>query len=465
MSERESQHGHWSSRTMFILAATGSAVGLGNIWKFPYMAGEYGGGVFVLFYIFCVAIIGIPIMMAEIMLGRKGRHSPINTMRLVAEDEGRSKWWQALGWMGVVAGFLILSFYSVIAGWTLAYVFRVASGLFEGQTAAGVGSIFSEFVSDPERLLFWHTMFIVLTVYVVGGGVRHGLERAVKYLMPALLVILLLMVGYAMNTGYFAQGVKFMFYPNFEALKAEGAIKDAILGGMGQAFFSLSLGMGAIMAYGAYLPPKTSIASATISIALMDTLVALLAGLAIFPIIFANGLEPASGPGLIFKVLPIAFGQMPGGLIFGTLFFVLLVFAAWTSSISLVEPAVAYLVEKRSMSRRKAAGVCGVVAWVLGILTAFSFNIWSDVYPLGMFAVFKDKTFFDLIDFLTSNVLLPLGGVLVAVFVAWLMKRETSCNELNIKGMTCGYPLWRLLTRYVSPVLVLIIFIVGLLRL
>ncbi|GMQ96669.1 MAG: sodium-dependent transporter [Gammaproteobacteria bacterium] len=465
MSERESQHGHWSSRTMFILAATGSAVGLGNIWKFPYMAGEFGGGVFVLFYIFCVAIIGIPIMMAEIMLGRKGRHSPINTMRLVAEDEGQSKWWQALGWMGVVAGFLILSFYSVIAGWTLAYVFRVASGLFEGQTAAGVGSIFSEFVSDPERLLFWHTAFMVLTVYVVGGGVRHGLERAVKYLMPALLIILLLMVGYAMNTGYFAQGVKFMFYPNFEALKAEGAIKDAILGGMGQAFFSLSLGMGAIMAYGAYLPPKTSIASAAISIALMDTLVALLAGLAIFPIIFANGLEPASGPGLIFKVLPIAFGQMPGGSIFGTLFFVLLVFAAWTSSISLVEPAVAYLVEKRGMSRRKAAGVCGVVAWLLGIFTVFSFNIWSDVHPLGMFAVFKDKTFFDLIDFLTSNVLLPLGGVLVAVFVAWLMKRETSCNELNITGATCGYPLWRLLTRYVSPVLVLIIFIVGLLRL
>ncbi|MGD2056519.1 MAG: sodium-dependent transporter, partial [Gammaproteobacteria bacterium] len=322
-NQRVSIHGQWSSRLAFILAATGSAVGLGNIWKFPYIAGENGGGAFVLIYLVCIAVIGIPIMMAEVMIGRRGRQSPINTMRTLAAEEHASPHWQWLGWAGMLGGFLILSFYSVIAGWALAYVFRAGSGVFTGLTADGVQSIFTNLVSEPERLLAWHTIFMVMTMLVVARGVSHGLERAVRLLMPALFVLLVVLVGYAWNSGAFEQGLEFLFRPDFSSITANG-----VLIAMGHAFFTLSLGMGAIMVYGSYLPDNASIAKTSIAVSLMDTLVALLAGMAIFPIVFANGLEPDSGPGLIFQTLPIAFGHMEGGAFFGMLFFILLVFAA-----------------------------------------------------------------------------------------------------------------------------------------
>jgi neurotransmitter:Na+ symporter, NSS family len=353
MSSTTSIHGMWSSRLAFILAATGSAVGLGNIWRFPYTAGEYGGGAFVLVYLLCVAAIGVPIMMAEIMLGRRGRQSPINSMRALAREEAASPLWQLLGWVGILSGFLILSFYSVIAGWTLAYVFRAAGGLFSGVDAAGSEAMFSALVADPERLLAWHTVFMVMTALVVARGVSSGLEQAVRWLMPALFVLLIVMVLYAAQSGQFQAGLAYMFYPDFGRLGAR--FGEAILSAMGQAFFSLSLGMGAIMIYGSYLNSRASIGQNAAIIAGMDTLVALLAGMAIFPIVLANGLEPGSGPGLIFQTLPIAFGQMPGGSLFGALFFVLLVFAAWTSAISLLEPMVAWLVENRGLSRTRAA--------------------------------------------------------------------------------------------------------------
>ena len=359
MSEKKniSIHGQWSNRWAFILAATGSAVGLGNIWKFPYIAGEYGGGAFVLIYLFCVALIGIPIMMAEVMLGRRGRQSPINTMRTLAKEEGRHGIWSWIGWMGVLAGFLILSYYSVIAGWALAYVFRVGSGMLQAADSAGIQNIFTELVSDPEKLLAWHTMFLVMTMVVVARGVKQGLEKAVRFLMPLLLILLLILVGYAMNTGHFGDAVDFLFKPDFSKLTG-----GAILTAMGHAFFTLSLGMGAIMIYGSYLPENTSIARTSIIISVADTLVALLAGLAIFPIVFSfPELTPGAGPGLIFQTLPLAFANMPGGLIFGTLFFILIVVAAWTSSISLIEPAVAWLIENRGMTRVKAAVWCGLL--------------------------------------------------------------------------------------------------------
>jgi len=444
---RTSIHGEWSSRLAFILAATGSAVGLGNIWRFPYTTGEYGGGAFVLVYLLCVALIGIPIMMSEVMLGRRGRQSPINTMRTLAEEEGRHRAWQLLGWMGVLAGFLILSFYSVVAGWTLAYVFRTGSGVFQGATAEGVASIFAQLVSDPERLLAWHTIFMMMTIIVVSRGVKSGLEQAVRFLMPALLVLLVVMVGYAMNTGHFGEAVDYMFKPDFSKLTAEG-----VLSAMGQAFFSLSLGMGAIMIYGSYLSHDASIARTTIVIAVMDTLVAIVAGLAIFPIVFASGLQPQLGSGMVFKVLPIAFGSMPGGLFFGTLFFLLLVFAAWSSAISLLEPVVTWLVENRGMNRVMASALAGLMAWLLGVLSLLSLNVWSG------FKLF-DKTIIELMEYAAANIMLPLGGFLIAVFAAWVMSRRASEDELNMGANHLGYRIWQGLVRFVAPLAVILVLL------
>ena len=440
-----SAQGEWSTRLAFIFAATGSAVGLGNIWKFPYITGENGGGAFVLVYLLCIALIGVPIMMAEILLGRRGRQSPINTMRDLAKEAGAKPYWRWLGWLGVIAGFLILSYYSVIAGWAMAYFVRVSTGLFEGATSDGVSSIFGQFIADPEKLLAWHSLFMIMTMLVVARGVK-GLERAVRFLMPALLVLLLLLVVYAMEQGDFAQALNFLFSADFSKITSE-----SILTAMGHAFFTLSLGMGAIMVYGSYLPSKVSIGSTTLIIALADTAIALLAGLAIFPLVFANGLEPSSGPGLIFQTLPIAFGHMDYGSVFGGLFFLLLVFAAWSSSISLIEPAVAWLVENKNISRMRACVLSGMTTWLLGVGTVLSFNLTADV-------TLFDKTFFDLLDYLTANIMLPLGGLCIALFVGWVMSREDSRAELNMQG-NIFYNIWIFLLKYISPTAVLIVFL------
>ncbi|MEJ2692487.1 MAG: sodium-dependent transporter, partial [Candidatus Thiodiazotropha sp.] len=423
---------------------------------------ENGGGAFVLVYLLCIAVVGIPIMMAEIMLGRRGRQSPINTMTALSREEGRSRGWSLIGWGGVLAGFFILSYYSVIAGWALAYVVRAGANLFQGASAADVEAMFNGLVGDPEGVLAWHTLFMLMTMFVVAKGVKAGLEKAVTYLMPALFVLLLILVGYAVNTGYFLQGLDFLFTPNFEKLLYRCEVVagldqcevsgSPILVAMGHAFFTLSLGMGAIMVYGSYMPKKTSIAGSAMLIASLDTLVALVAGMAIFPIVFANGLQPAAGPGLIFQTLPIAFGAMPGGHLFGTLFFLLLVFAAWTSAISLIEPAVAWLVENRSMTRIRASVWIGVTGWLLGLGSVFSFNIWSgDEFKLfGM-------TFFDLLDYLAANIMLPLGGLLIAVFSGWTMTSMSSRDEFAMNES--AYRLWRFVIRYLSPPVVVIVFL------
>ncbi|MCG6967163.1 MAG: sodium-dependent transporter [Chromatiaceae bacterium] len=462
-SKRESVHGMWSSRAVFIMATVGSAVGLGNIWKFPYITGEYGGGAFVLVYLLCVALIGVPIMMAELLLGRRGRSSPISTMTRLAREEGSSPAWSLVGYSGVVAGFLILSFYSVIAGWALAYVFQAASGGLNGVSAEGSAKLFADLVGSPPRLLVWHTVFIVMTVAVVARGVRDGLERAVTILMPALFVMLLIMVGYAYLEGDFVRALDFLFDVNFakvfeictgsaEQLQCQFS-GEPVLVAMGHAFFTLSLGMGAIMAYGAYVPDRASITGATITIAVADTVVALLAGMAIFPIVFASGLEPSAGPGLIFQTLPIAFGNMPGGQWFGTIFFILLVFAAWSSSISLVEPAVAWLVDSRGWRRGTAAAVVGMLAWTLGIGSVLSFNVWSgeDYQLFG-------RTIFDLKDFLASNVMLPLGGLMIALFVGYGAGRHMALDELAIRRQQL-FDAWWLVIRFVSPVGIGIVFL------
>jgi NSS family neurotransmitter:Na+ symporter len=436
---------------MFTLAATGSAVGLGNIWKFPYIAGEHGGGAFVLVYLACLALIGVPIMMAEILIGRRGRQSPINTLQMLGREEDAGSHWGMVGFIGVAAGVIIISFYSVIAGWALAYVARMASGMFSGVTAAGSQSIFSALISDPERLLAWHTIFMVMTTLVVARGVRSGLEQAVKVMMPVLFFLLLLLTAYALNIGEFERSFRFLFQPDFSALSRGG-----VLIAMGHAFFTLSLGVGAIMVYGSYLPSRVSIAKAALVVALMDTLVALLAGVTIFAIVFANGLPVAAGPGLIFQTLPIAFGQMPGGLFFGTLFFVLLVLAAWTSAISLVEPAVAWLVENRALLRVRAAVVVGVIAWLLGIATVMSFSDWS--FRFRFAGEYRNTGVFDLLDILTSGIMLPLGGFSIALFAGWAMSRRSVRDELGGRD-GLAFRLWYLAIRYVAPLAVSLVFL------
>ncbi|MFM8330211.1 MAG: sodium-dependent transporter [Candidatus Methylumidiphilus sp.] len=446
MSAPAHVHAQWSSRLAFILAASGSAIGLGNIWKFPYLAGENGGGAFVLVYLLCAAGIGIPIMIAETLLGRRGRRSPINTMLSLAQEAKASPHWRWVGGVGVAAGFLVLSYYSVIAGWAMSYIFKINSALFEHIDAAGATRLFEAFKSSPEYLAIWHTLFMAATVFVVRKGVSSGLERLSGFMMPALLAMLLLLDVYAMTSGGFGQGFAFLFNPDFSKLTGSG-----VLVALGQAFFSLGLGMGSIMVYGAYLPAGVSIGRSSAFVVAADTVVALLAGLAIFPLVFANGLTPAMGPGLIFETLPIAFGQMPLGWLVGMVFFVLVFFAAITSAVALLEPAVAYLSENRHMDREKACFASGLTCWVLGLGTAFSFNIWADVKLFG-------KTIFELIDLLTAQIMMPVGGVLIAVFAGWVMAREHSEAELSLQDPR-HYDIWRILVRYVAPLGVGLVFL------
>jgi NSS family neurotransmitter:Na+ symporter len=443
---KKSIHGEWSSRFAFILAATGSAVGLGNIWKFPYITGENGGGAFVIVYLLCVLLIGIPIMMAETMLGRRSRQNPINTMMTLAEEAGADKNWHYLGWMGVIAGFLILSYYSVIAGWASAYVFKAFTGSFFGDDAAAIKGLFDDFIASPVQLIFWHSLFMLATMLIVVRGVNSGLEKAVRFLMPSLFVLLMLLVAYAMTTDSYDQGIKFLFTPDFSKLTANG-----VLTAMGHAFFTLSLGMGAIMIYGSYLPKDVSISKTVFLIAGADTVVALLAGIAIFPLVFESGLEPAAGPGLIFQTLPVAFGNMTGGWLFGILFFVMLVFAALSSSISLIEPAVAWLVENKDMSRKQACIWSGSITWLLGFGTIFSFNV------LAEFKIF-DRTIFQLLDYLTANLMLPIGGFCIAVFAGWIMKQQHTEQELGM-STPLGYQVWKILICYVAPAAVFFVFL------
>ncbi|AKO53463.1 transporter [Marinobacter psychrophilus] len=449
------KRGLWSSRFAFILAATGSAVGLGNIWKFPYITGENGGGAFVLVYLLCIAAIGLPIMMAEVLIGRRGGRSPVNSLKAIAGHDRLNPAWRMVGVIGVIAGFLILSFYSVIGGWAVSYVGTAASGQLTGQSADAIGAIFSDLLADPLTLLMWHTLFMALVMFVVAKGVRAGLERAVTLLMPALFLLLLTVVGYAMTTGEFGRAVTFLFQPDFSKLTTSG-----ILVALGHAFFTLSLGMAVMMAYGSYLPKGISIAKTSIAVCVIDTGVALLAGLAIFPIVFANGLEPGAGPGLIFQTLPLAFGQMPMGSLFGTLFFVLLIFAAWTSGISLLEPIVEWLEEQKGMNRTRSTLAAGFVCWLLGIASILSLNLWSDFAPLGWIGMLEGKTIFDLLDFFTANILLPLGGLLVAVFAGWVMSREAMEKELALSKPM--FRLWYITVRYITPVAVGAVFIYNL---
>ena len=447
MAKRLKQHAIWG-RGSFILAATGSAVGLGNIWKFPYITGENGGAAFVLLYLLCVALVGIPIMMAEIMIGRKGRANPVTAVSNISSDMGSTRLWSIIGWMGVLAGFLILSYYSVIAGWTLDYFVAALEGKFGGLNGESSNELFNNLLADQSRLVQWHTAFISMTALVLMFGVTKGLENAIRFMMPTLFVLLLILVGYAFTTGEMLTSFRFMFSFNVEDLSWNSALLA-----LGHAFFTLSIGMGAIMAYGAYMPSTASIGKTVITVAVLDVLVGLLTGVAIFAFVFATpGIEPASGPGLMFVTLPVAFGSMPMGTFVGIAFFGMVVLAAWSSTMSLLEPAVAYLHERFGFHRISASLLVAGAAWLLGLGSVFSFNRWSEQELLwGM-------NFYSCLDFFTTNLLLPSGGLLTAIFVGWIMKRELAAHEMQ-QDHPRLLAVWRWLLRYVSPIAVLAIII------
>ena len=439
MSLAPKTHIGWNSRWTFIMAATGSAVGLGNIWKFPYIAGENGGGAFVLVYLLCIAIVGVPVLISEILMGRQARSNPINAMISLARQSDTTKAWAIIGIMGTLAGLFIMSFYSVVAGWVLDYIVESARGSFTGITAEQAGAYFeTALLGDKKLQLSWHSVFTLLTVAVVAAGVTKGLGNAVRILMPLLFVLLIVLLGYSYSQGNFAEGFHFLF--NFDFSKLTG---DAVLIAMGHAFFTLSLGMGAIMVYGSYMPDNASIASTAFTVAFLDTLIALVAGMAIFPLVFANGIEPSAGPGLMFVSLPIAFGNMPGGVIFGTLFFILVGIAAWSSSISLIEPAVAWLDENFKINRAISAGIVGVIVWC------------------GGFACIYVDGFFDKLDYLASNIMLPLGGLLMAIFVGWVMKRQLAKKQLG--GLNYNqFNTWYAILRVFTPLGIIAVFANGL---
>lgn len=472
-------HEQWSSRMAFIFAAVGSAVGLGNIWRFPYMAGENGGAAFVLIYLAFVFFIGMPVLMAELTIGRRGGMSPINSVKKVAEAAKKSPRWAWVGGLGAFGGGLgLLSFYSVVAGWVLAFIIKAGSGMFAEFWATPAvtqattnemavtavreqsSAIVTALEASPGTMTFWHLIFIGITILIVAKGIKSGLEKAVVYLMPLLFLILLVLVGYSMANGEFNAAVTYLFEPDFDKVTGE-----TVLAAVGQAFFSLSLTVGTMLAYGSYLPKNINIPKSAGIIAASDTGVALIAGLAIFPLVFAYGLQPDAGPSLIFETLPIAFGAMPGGQIFGALFFILLAIAAVTSSISLLEPAVSYFEEKYGIGRWKSAVFAGGVAFLVGLLTVFSTNELKEFLPLGFLGLEtlggKAATFAVLIDFAVSNIIMPVGGLLLAIFAGWIALRKDMRSEMGLKegGL---FEVWHVLVKYVCPIVITWILLTGL---
>ena len=443
------KRGNWASKLGFILAAAGSAVGLGNIWKFPYVTGRNGGGLFVLVYLACVALVGLPIMMAEVLLGRATQASPVAAFRKLA---GEGSPWILTGWMGVAAGFIILSFYSVVAGWTLMYIWLSLSGSLVAMGADDIKQLFGTLVSNPAYSLGCHALFMAATVAVVAGGVQSGIERTARVLMPALFLTLLLLLGYSMTLDGFGEAMRFVFSPKAELFSAVAALEA-----MGQAFFSLSLGMGAMLTYGSYLDKDTGIVKASLWVALLDTAIALISGSVIFPIVFSSNQDPSGSVGLVFESLPIAFSNMPAGQFLSVVFFVLLAFAALTSTISLQEVVTSSFIDLYGWSRRKVALGSGLVIFFVGVPSALSFG---DGPFGGVLKALSGRTFFDHMENISSNWMLPLGGMIIALFVGFRVKSDQRFEEFT-RGTPWGgiYTAWLTLVRYVVPLAVALVLL------
>lgn len=437
---------HWSSKIGFVLAAAGSAVGLGNIWKFPYVTGSNGGAAFVLIYIIFVIILGLPIMIAEFVIGRHTEKDPVGAFKMMA---GNSPW-IAVGYLGVFSGFLILSFYSVVGGWTIGYIIKSISGSIAAiRDSDSAKQIFSAFITNPYQMIFYHFLFMLACILIVIGGIKNGIERWNKILMPLLFVILFTLIvrGLMMEGGL--NGLSFFLKPDFSKITI-----NSVISAMGQAFFSLSLGMGAMITYGSYLSPNEKILNSAFYIVILDTLVAILAGLAIFPAVFAMNMSPQEGAGLIFHIIPVVFGNMPYGQFFSILFFVLLFIAALTSGISLLEVITAYVIDELGWKRRNAVIIFGGIIFVLGIPSALSFGVLSN------FKIVGTLTFFDFMDKLTANYMLPIGGFLIAVFLGWKYGLEKTIHELDPDTKIISLKeLWAFFIKFISPVLVLVLFL------
>ena len=454
--DAEFKHEKWSSPTVFMLATVGAAVGLGNLWRFPFVAGQNGGAAFVLIYVGFVLLLGLPVMMAELAMGRRGGGSPVASIRVLASEAGASKWWMSIGWISILIPLVGMSYYSVVGGWSMDYVFKSAVNTFDGFTGQESQNAFAQLLASPARILFFHGLFIASGVIVVARGVGKGIEAVSKYMMPALFAILIILVINSIFNADIARGIDFLFNPHFDKITP-----NVVFMAMGQAFFSLAIGVGVMLTYGAYVPASVSLPKAAFIIALADTAVAILAGVAIFPVVFASGLDPAEGPGLIFVTLPVAFGGMQAGYIVGLLFFILLFFAAYSSVLGMLEPVVSFLEEHRGYSRPKMAILAGVCSWVLGIAAALSFNVWSDVRLFGAVPYLADKNIFDLVDFFIANFLLPLNAMLIAVFAGWMMTRQSLLEELGVQNaIAAGF--LRFVLRYVAPMMVFAIFYTNL---
>ena len=454
----------WSSRTAFILAAVGSAVGLGNMWRFPAEAGENGGGAFVLFYIFCVLLIGLPVLLSEVLVGRHGQSSAPESVRRVAADSGASKGWGIIGSMGVFAAFLILSFYCVVGGWVLYYIGVFAGdlfqtgltgGAFEGRAASDIEGLLPGLFGNGGLMVGLNLGFLALTFFFVARGISSGIEWVAVYLMPLFFVLFLAITIYGAFTGNFGEAVSYLFTFDFSKLTGE-----VMLAAVGQAFFSLSLGVAGMMTYGAYASRETNLGKTSGIIASADTGVALLAGLAIFPIVFAAGLSASAGPGLMFASLPVAFQQMPFGSLIGLLFFIMIFFAALTSSVSLMEAPTAYTLEKFKLPRPVATAIVGVGAAVLGILSSLSFNDMAEFYPLGFIPLFAETNFFDTLDGITAKLFMPIGAILTCVFVGWIADARLIDDENGLDGAL--HQIWRALVRFVCPIVLTVILAFGL---
>lgn len=449
--------GNFGSKLGVILASAGSAVGLGNIWRFPYETGNHGGAAFILIYLGCILLLGLPIMIAEFLIGR---HSQANTARAY-QILAPGTQWRWVGRMGVLAGFLILGYYSVVAGWTLEYIYEAVSNSFAGKTPAEFISSFQSFSSNPWRPALWLTLFLLATHFIIVKGVEKGIEKSSKIMMPTLFIIILILVGCSVTLPGAGKGIEFLLKPDFS--KVDG---NVFLGAMGQAFFSLSLGMGCLCTYASYFSKNTNLTRTAFSVGIIDTFVAILAGFIIFPAAFSVGIQPDAGPSLIFITLPNVFQQAFSGIpilayIFSVMFYILLALAALTSTISLHEVVTAYLHEEFNFTRGKAARLVTTGQLLLGILCSLSLGITKDftIFGLGMF---------DLFDFVTAKLMLPLGGLFISIFTGWYLDKKLVWSEItnngNLKVPT--YKLIIFILKYVAPIAISVIFIneLGLLK-
>ena len=449
--------GNFGSKLGVILASAGSAVGLGNIWRFPYETGNHGGAAFILIYLGCILLLGLPIMIAEFLIGRHSQANPARAYQILAPGTQ----WRWVGRMGVLAGFLILGYYSVVAGWTLEYIFEAVSNSFAGKTPAEFISSFQSFSSNPWRPALWLTLFLLATHFIIVKGVEKGIEKSSKIMMPTLFIIILVLVGCSVTLPGASRGIEFLLKPDFS--KVDG---NVFLGAMGQAFFSLSLGMGCLCTYASYFSKDTNLTRTAFSVGIIDTFVAVLAGFIIFPAAFSVGIQPDAGPSLIFITLPNVFQQAFSGIpvlayIFSVMFYVLLALAALTSTISLHEVVTAYLHEEFNFTRGKAARLVTAGCILLGVLCSLSLGVTKDftIFGLGMF---------DLFDFVTAKLMLPLGGLLISIFTGWYLDKKLVWSEITNNG-TLKVPIYTLIIfilKYVAPIAISVIFIneLGLLK-